>query len=83
MPGAMKTNFAKRGGLEATKLFENAVEPMKVAEEGYNGMLKGELNVVSGLICWQKPMMSLAPMFPDKMMLDFVYEQQIKDSAKK
>ena len=40
MPGAMKTNFAKRGGLEDTKLFENAVEPMKVAEEGYNECLK-------------------------------------------
>ena len=66
MPGAMQTGFAKTGGLSDTKLFANAVDPTSVAQEGYDGMLKGKLNVTSGLISWQKPMMSLAPMFPKK-----------------
>ena len=48
MPGAMKTGFAKRGGLENTKLFSNAIEPFEVAEKGYEGMMKGELNVIAG-----------------------------------
>ena len=78
MPGAMRTGFANAGGLSQTKLFENAIEPMGVALDGYNGMLKGELNVISGLPGWQKPFMSLAPLFPKKPMLDFVYDQQLK-----
>jgi len=83
MPGAMETGFANAGGLSDTKLFANAVKPMKVAEDGYNGMMKGKLNIVSGLISWQKPMINLAPLFPKKPMLDFVYSQQIAGSAKK
>jgi hypothetical protein len=38
-------------------------------------MLTGKLNVTSGLPGWQKPMMTLAPMFPKKTMLNFVYDQ--------
>ena len=83
MPGAMKTGFANAGGLSDTKLFANAVDPFKVAKDGYEGMLKGKLNVVSGLPGWQTPMMKMAPMFPKKTMLDFVYNQQISGSAKK
>ena len=45
--------------------------------------MNGKLNVTSGLPGWQKPMMTFAPMFPKKMMLDFVYDQQIAGSAKK
>ena len=83
MPWAMKTGFANAGGLSDTKLFANAVAPDKVAMDGYNAMLKGKLNVTSGLISWQKPLMKLQPLFPKKMMLNFVYEQQLQGSANK
>lgn len=83
MPGAMETGFANAGGLSDTKLFANAVKPMQVAIDGYNGMLKGKLNVTSGLPGWQKPMMKFAPLFPKKPMLDFVYSQQLAGSADK
>ena len=83
MPGAMQTGFANAGGLSDTKLFSNAVKPDNVAKDGYDGMIKGKLNVISGLVGWQKPMISLAPLFPKKMMLDFVYNQQIAGSAEK
>lgn len=83
MPGAMQTGFANAGGISDTKLFSHAVDPKQVAKDGYEGMLKGALNVTSGLPGWQKPMMTLAPMFPKKMMLNFVYDQQIAGSAKK
>jgi len=46
-------------------------------------MLRGELNVISGLPGLQKPLISLAPMFPKKTMLDFVYNQQVAGSGKK
>ena len=83
MPGAMATGFANAGGLTDTKMFSNAVDPMAVAKDGYDGMLKGALNVTSGLPGWQTPMMKLAPLFPKKMMLNFVYDQQSAGSAKK
>ena len=83
MPGAMQTGFANAGGLSDTKLFANAVSPDAVAKDGYEGMLAGKLNVTSGLPGWQKPMMTFAPMFPKKTMLNFVYNQQIAGSAKK
>jgi len=83
MPGAMQTGFADAGGLSDTKLFANAVMPDDVAKAGYEGMLRGELNVTAGLPGWQAPMMAMAPMFPRKVMLDFVYNQQIAGSAKK
>lgn len=83
MPGAMQTGFANAGGLSDTKMFQNAVDPFKVAKDGYEGMLKGKLNVISGLPGWQTPMMKLAPLFPKKTMLNFVYDQQSAGSAKK
>lgn len=83
MPGAMETGFAKAGGLDGTKLFSRTVAPMQVAEDGYAGMMAGKLNVVSGLVSWQKPFLSLVPLFPKKSMLDFVYDQQLAGSAKK
>ncbi|SFC50665.1 short chain dehydrogenase [Ruminococcus albus] len=83
MPGAMKTGFANAGGLSDTKLFANAVDPYKVAQDGYNGMMKGKLNVTLGLPGWQTPMIKLAPLFHKKAMLNFVYDQQIAGSAKK
>lgn len=83
MPGAMQTGFAQTGGLADTKLFANAVKPDAVAKAGYEGMKKGKLNVTAGLPGWQTPMMAFAPLFPKKIMLDFVYDQQIAGSAKK
>ncbi len=83
MPGAMQTGFANAGGLSDTKMFSNAVDPMAVAQDGYDGMMKGALNVTSGLPGWQTPMMKLAPMFPKKAMMNFVYDQQSAGSAKK
>ena len=44
--GAMQTGFASAGGRSDTKLFSNAVDPAKVAKDGYDGMLKGKLNVI-------------------------------------
>lgn len=40
------------GVLSDTKLFSNAVKPEDVAVTGYNGMLKGKLNVIAGLPGW-------------------------------
>lgn len=75
-PGAMTTGFAKKGGLSNTKMFQHTVDPMPVARDGYEGMMAGKLNVLSGLPGYQKPMMKLAPILPKQMMMDMVYDQQ-------
>ncbi|WP_034285488.1 SDR family NAD(P)-dependent oxidoreductase [Schaalia suimastitidis] len=82
MPGAMQTGFATAGGLDDTKLFANAMSPTKVAQEGYDGMLQGKINIISGLVSWQRPLIALSPLMPRKQMLNFVYDQQIAGSAK-
>lgn len=76
MPGAMKTGFAEASDMSKTPLFANAVSPVGVAKAGYDGMLKGKLNVFAGLPGWQKPFMSLMPMFPKKPVMKMIYEMQ-------
>ena len=78
MPGAMETGFAKAGGLTNTKMFANAVSPKKVAEEGYQAMLNGKMNVYTGLRGWQRPFVSMMPMMPKKAMMRFIADQHFK-----
>ncbi len=59
------------------------MDPTKAAQDGYEGMLKGKRNVISGLPGWQTPMIKLAPLFPKKALLNFVYDLQSAGSAKK
>ena len=75
-PGAMTTGFAEKGGLTGTKMFRHTVDPMPVARDGYEGMMAGKMNVLSGLPGYQKPLMKLAPILPRKMIMDMVYDQQ-------
>ncbi|MDP4143423.1 MAG: SDR family oxidoreductase [Bacillota bacterium] len=49
-PGATKTNFAKRANIEDIKLFRGRLlDPNRVAEIGYEALIKGESVVVTGL----------------------------------
>lgn len=76
MPGAMDTGFAKAGGLTDTKMFSHGVSPVKVAEEGYQSMLAGKMNVFAGLPGWQRPFVGMMPMMPKKATMRFVADQQ-------
>lgn len=83
MPGAMSTGFANAGGLGDTALFAKATDPTPVAQAGYDGMLKGELNVTAGLVGAQKAFMPMTPFLPKKMLMDNVYNMQLRGSANK
>lgn len=76
MPGATATEFAKTADMDKTGLFKNAFSPRTVAEDGYNGMMKGKLDVVSGLTLGQKMMMSMIPITPKKILLKQVRQMQ-------
>lgn len=76
MPGAMDTGFIKASDMGNTQLFAHPVSPIDVAKAGYEGMLSGKINVLSGLVGWQKVFMKLTPFVPRKLMLKSVYNMQ-------
>lgn len=78
MPGATDTGFAKTSDMNNTGVFAKPVSPETVAKEGYEGMLNGKLDVISGLSMSQRLMMATIPFAPKKMLLKQVYDLQVK-----
>ena len=79
MPGATATEFGAVSGMDKTPLFKKTASARSVAEDGYNGMLKGRLDVISGVTGGQKMMMAMIPFTPKKMLLKQVKQmQQVK-----
>jgi len=76
LPGATETAFAKVSGMDKTEIFKKTVSARSVAEDGYNGMLKGKLDIVSGLTTMQKMMMSMIPITPKKVVLKQIRQMQ-------
>ncbi len=76
MPGATETEFAKTSGMDKTNLFAKTVSAHSVAIEGYNGMMAGKLDVVSGLTFGQKMMMNMIPFTPKKTLLKQIRKMQ-------
>ena len=76
MPGVTATEFSKTADLDKTDLFKNAVSPKNVAQDGYDAMLSGKLDVTSGLTFSQKLMISMIPFIPKKTLLKQVRKMQ-------
>jgi short-subunit dehydrogenase len=53
-PGATNTGFAKRAGLEGSRLFKQigAMNVEAVARDGYRGLMAGRTVVISGMHNW-------------------------------
>ena len=53
-PGATNTGFAKRAGLEGSRLFKQigAMDVEAVARDGYHGLMAGRTVVISGMHNW-------------------------------
>jgi len=76
MPGATETEFAQTSGMDKTNLFEKSVSAYSVAKDGYEGMIKGKLDVISGLTFSQNLMMKSIPFTPKKMLLKQIRKMQ-------
>jgi len=76
MPGATDTEFAKTADMDKTEMFKKTFSPRKVAEDGYEAMLKGKLDVVSGLTFSQKMMLSMVAITPKKVLLKQIRKMQ-------
>jgi len=62
--------------MDKTDLFKKPVSAKSVAEDGYKGMLKGKLDVISGLTFSQKIMMATLPISPKKLVLKQIRKMQ-------
>ncbi|MEM0896948.1 MAG: SDR family NAD(P)-dependent oxidoreductase, partial [Verrucomicrobiota bacterium] len=76
LPGATETEFAKASGLEDTGLFAKTASARSVASDGYEAMLAGKLDVVSGLTFGQKMMIAAVPFSPKRMLLKEMRKMQ-------
>jgi short-subunit dehydrogenase len=78
LPGATATEFARAAGLEKTPLFANNkhASAEDVARAGYEGMLRGELDVIVGLTFGQRMMLAAIPFTPKKMLLRQIHKMQ-------
>jgi short-subunit dehydrogenase len=76
MPGATETEFARTSGMDKTEVFNKTVSARSVAEDGYDGMLAGKMDVISGLTFPQKMMMTFVPVTPKKVLLKQIRKMQ-------
>jgi len=76
MPGATETEFGKVSGMDKTPMFQKTASARTVAEDGYNGMMEGKLDVISGLTFSQKAMMAFLPITPKKIVLKQIKNMQ-------
>lgn len=76
LPGATATNFARVSGMDKTDLFGSTATARAVAQAGYNGMLRGHLNVVAGVTFSQRMLLACVPFLPRKMMLKQIRQLQ-------
>jgi short-subunit dehydrogenase len=69
LPGPTETQFAKISGMEKSNGFKNMASARSVAEDGYDGMMKGKLDVISGITFMQKLLLLTVPFSPKSMVL--------------
>lgn len=83
LPGGMETEFAQTADLTNTPLFAKTVSPQVVAKAGYDAMLKGKLNIISGVTASQRVMLATVGLIPKKVMLKQIYQMQQKNKNDK
>lgn len=76
MPGATETEFGRISGMDKTSMFQQTASARKVAEDGYNGMMAGKLDVITGILFGMKLMMAMVPLSPKRMLLKQIRRMQ-------
>ncbi len=76
LPGATESKFGATSGMSNTKLFKKTVSPDIVAKDGYEAMLKGKLNVISGVPLMLRISIALTKILPKMFVLRTIKKQQ-------
>lgn len=80
LPGATKTEFGRLSGMDKTMMFKKTASAKIVAEDAYKAMMKGELNIISGITFSQKILFALIPFLPKKLLLKQIrIMQEVKE----
>ncbi|MEO0582282.1 MAG: SDR family oxidoreductase [Bacteroidota bacterium] len=76
LPGATQTGFGAHSGMDKTDIYKKPASASDVAKDGYNAMLTGKLQVISGLPWSQRMTLSLTPLLPKEMVVNRIRKQQ-------
>ncbi len=76
LPGATETEFGSTSGMDQTSMFQNTYSAREVAEDGYQAMLDGQLDVISAMNLGQRIQMRFVPLMPKSMVLRTIRQQQ-------
>ena len=76
MPGATETDFGRTSGMDKTSMFEKTASAKSVAEDGYDGMLAGKLDVISGVTLPQRMLLSAVSVTPKRVLLRQIRQMQ-------
>jgi short-subunit dehydrogenase len=80
LPGATETEFARAAGMDQTSLFKRTASARSVAQDGYDAMLAGKLDVISGVTSGQRLTLAAIPFTPKKLLLRRIRMMQESDS---
>ena len=69
LPGPTKTEFGKISGMDKTEMFKKTTSARRVAQKGYDAMIKGKLNVIVGIPFFQKILLLMIPFIPKRLLL--------------
>ena len=79
LPGVTDTDFGRRSGMDETKMFDEAAPARDVARDGYEAMLAGRLQVISGVPLGQRLTLAAVPLAPKRLVLREVRKRQEVD----
>ena len=76
LPGATETEFAQVSGMDQTGLFNKTVSANSVAQDGYDAMMAGEMDRISGLQPMQKIMFRVMNFLPKRIAIREIRKMQ-------
>jgi short-subunit dehydrogenase len=80
LPGATQTGFGDHSGMNKTAIYKKPANATSVAKDGYEAMLKGELEVITGIPFSQRVELAVAPLLPKKALVERIRKtQEIKE----
>lgn len=76
LPGPTETGFGSHSGMDKTAIYNKTANPIEVARDGYDAMLDGELEIISGVSGLQKLEFNLVPFIPKKKLIERIKKGQ-------
>ncbi|HEU4470753.1 MAG TPA: SDR family oxidoreductase [Flavisolibacter sp.] len=74
-PGATETDFFNKADMQESKILDTKLsDPVKVAKDGYEALMKGDDKIISGLK--NKVMVTTSHIMPDKMVAEQMNKMQ-------